>query len=858
MQRSKMASTQEFSSQIDLPAELLQIFEASNITLETLVHISRDELIGALQSNEAEWNVDEIFRRITEWRRTNGYDLLTFSEVYIEEWNGSLEGEEIYTEPSTETVKNIATTPYPGSEIITEECTTTDSFAAGHIKAERESILQDGSLGHETVGIENQPALCNTPAPIAALSCPVASEIIDIKANFHNHPEYKATDISSEANFIHRNTSVLVGDLSHSQSSENHKAQYVPRQILAPVGKPSCSRSTDKIPLVDPNNTGFQNQSVLRIIPVPVTQSSCSTGAVDTNLQNYQETESIDTVNVLQSVPPNTLAPEEEPSCSRQTTKLQNRPDFQNQLNLKTCGNDIQAQIVPRSKPALVGSLSSVRPTVLTEIGTNIQAHPRLRTVEIVNEVRSAPRSTVASVEEIDHPRSTETIENTPGFQSKLIVEDSGIANSNRITGGLVPSRSTSEPTEEPNAFKSTEQVCQTNKIKAVQRFSVDILVQILNKTVTGKDILKRGDRGPLSNESQRELVAIIADYHNTLGIAIKEEILRDYGEAIVARFRQETLDTYFIPRSGRRKNHGGKLYNRITNLKQKISKRANREEEHLQGKKPKVDETVVRNAAVEAAKLWLERNSRPWSTVLDKWIESFEDRKPRLLNSNNVDEILAKQRHYSDEHGYQIVEIDFKLLKLGEDNCINKWNHLLPKIIRYLDQPFKDDVSVTLLNLIKSPDTNKDSTISAVLILLNNVLKPTKVTKTYKPSILSAQEDIIFFAESDHQVVQKINDFNATYESLGFQSVPKLVFRGKDVTSLSGRYEVHYKSIVYTLDTAERAIDVLVKLSSVFGLEYSRICRLVWYFICSFIYNIAVPEQYECINKLKRFLSQQ
>lgn len=206
----------------------------------------------------------------------------------------------------------------------------------------------------------------------------------------------------------------------------------------------------------------------------------------------------------------------------------------------------------------------------------------------------------------------------------------------------------------------------------------------------------------------------------------------------------------------------------------------------------------------------------------------------------------------------------------------MNKWDAFLPKIVDYLDQPFKDELSKDLLRFIKSPAADKsnlevflrnienlivflyyilDSIISAVLILLNNVLKPTKVTRTYKPSILSAQEDIIFFAETDNQVVEKITEFNSTYASLGFSTIPKLVFRGKDITSLVGVYEVHYKGIVYKLDTAARAIDVLVKLSTIFGLEYSKICRLVWNFICSYVYDLAVPEQYESINKLKRFL---
>lgn len=145
---------------------------------------------------------------------------------------------------------------------------------------------------------------------------------------------------------------------------------------------------------------------------------------------------------------------------------------------------------------------------------------------------------------------------------------------------------------------------------------------------------------------------------------------------------------------------------------------------------------------------------------------------------------------------------------------------------------------------------------ISAILLLLNNFLRPTKVTKTFKPSILSAQEDIILFADTDEQAAEKLAEVNSTYSQYGFSPIARLLFRGQDIHSLTGVFEVHYKGISYKLDTAARAIDVLVKLNTIFGLEYSRITRLVWNFICTFLYELPVQEQYESINKLRRYMT--
>lgn len=53
-------------------------------------------------------------------------------------------------------------------------------------------------------------------------------------------------------------------------------------------------------------------------------------------------------------------------------------------------------------------------------------------------------------------------------------------------------------------------------------------------------------------------------------------------------------------------------------------------------------------------------------------------------------------------------VDINFKLLKLGNYKGINKWDLFLPKIVEYLDKPYKDELSTNLLRFIKSPEADK------------------------------------------------------------------------------------------------------------------------------------------------------
>ncbi|KXJ78167.1 hypothetical protein RP20_CCG005450 [Aedes albopictus] len=132
--------------------------------------------------------------------------------------------------------------------------------------------------------------------------------------------------------------------------------------------------------------------------------------------------------------------------------------------------------------------------------------------------------------------------------------------------------------------------------------------------------------------------------------------------------------EAYYVARGGQRKNHGGRLYNHISNLRQKATKRA-----------------------------WLERNSKPWGAVLDKWAASFVTRKNLLAKPNSGPELLKLYRMYSDECGYQLIESDFKSLAVGNSDGDNKWNFVLPSLVAHLSRTYKDDLSKAVTEHLKS-----------------------------------------------------------------------------------------------------------------------------------------------------------
>ncbi|XP_065091347.1 uncharacterized protein LOC135712311 [Ochlerotatus camptorhynchus] len=77
--------------------------------------------------------------------------------------------------------------------------------------------------------------------------------------------------------------------------------------------------------------------------------------------------------------------------------------------------------------------------------------------------------------------------------------------------------------------------------------FTPSILSGLLDSTITGKQIIERGNLGPLTTESQRELVSIIADYHYQKGLQASERILDEYATSITALFKSESKVNLFM-----------------------------------------------------------------------------------------------------------------------------------------------------------------------------------------------------------------------------------------------------------------------------------------------------------------------
>ncbi|XP_058814155.1 uncharacterized protein LOC131678034 [Topomyia yanbarensis] len=362
--------------------------------------------------------------------------------------------------------------------------------------------------------------------------------------------------------------------------------------------------------------------------------------------------------------------------------------------------------------------------------------------------------------------------------------------------------------------------------------------------------------KAELSETKQLELASIISKYHLNNIKKLLSGDLRTYALAVTSLLKFERLENYFIPRSGDRKNHGGKIANKIGNLKQRKRKREAKETEYQATKHTTIDPQPERNTDAEQAVEWLILNSEPWAVVLDKWKTSYDARKNNLLMRKRILQIFTTYPQYKCQHGFQLIDIDFQKVFPKAENGLKKIAQLIPQITEYISKEAVDPSAVSLLKRLKDEGANNDKKTCALLLALSTVLSPISVASRFKPTILVGQEDTLIF-NSKEQAESKIKETYRSYAELNLPIIPKLVVVGENLDQLQGTFIVWYDDLYYELPSASRAVDVLIKLTAVFGLPFSKISKLVWHFISGYIYGIEQRESYAAINRLQTYLEE-
>ncbi|XP_065073049.1 uncharacterized protein LOC135697363, partial [Ochlerotatus camptorhynchus] len=458
----------------------------------------------------------------------------------------------------------------------------------------------------------------------------------------------------------------------------------------------------------------------------------------------------------------------------------------------------------------------------------------------------SQDNETLPLLEPGHHLRLSDSAQRLPF--TNLSTEVACCSNSHTLQAGNHNVRNSNDNLSDENGLASAPKSSSANV------FTPRILLQLLQNTEEGKDIIKYANISELSEAKQLELAGIIAKYHLNTKSKLHTEDLEIYALAVTSLFKHEQKENYFIQRSGDRKNHGGKITNKIGNLKQRKRKRETKENEYQTNKQKIVDTETAINAEAEGAAEWLMLNGDPWAVVLEQWKRSHDVRKPDLLSAKSI-RVLTTYQHYKSQHGYQLIDIDFQKLFPNAVNGWKKLENLIPEITQFISKKAMDPSAASLLEQLSVEGASTDTKLCALLQALNTVLPPISAASRFKPTILAGHEDVLLFAVSRDQAHSKIQAVYRSYAERNLPTVPKLVAVGESLEHLQGRFFVIYNDVCYELASASRAVDVIIKLTAVFGLPYSKITKLVWHFISGYVYGIKQRESYACINKLQNYL---
>ncbi|XP_062534538.1 uncharacterized protein LOC134203688 [Armigeres subalbatus] len=213
------------------------------------------------------------------------------------------------------------------------------------------------------------------------------------------------------------------------------------------------------------------------------------------------------------------------------------------------------------------------------------------------------------------------------------------------------------------------------------ENFSPKFLKDLLLSTEEGKDIIRRAALSELSDAKQLRLAHIIADYHLKTHQKVKTEDLENYSSCIITLFESERKENYYIPRGGDRKNSGGKIFNKINNLKQKKRKEEFNEKRHLKVLRIDAEEDFKPTEEALSAEEWLSLNNEPWSVVLEKWVTSADTRKKYLQSQQSIPKLFSLYPHYKNQHGHQLRRVvkDSKIVHNYFPN-VNVHNNLLER----------------------------------------------------------------------------------------------------------------------------------------------------------------------------------
>ncbi|XP_055704424.1 uncharacterized protein LOC129802539 isoform X2 [Phlebotomus papatasi] len=388
-------------------------------------------------------------------------------------------------------------------------------------------------------------------------------------------------------------------------------------------------------------------------------------------------------------------------------------------------------------------------------------------------------------------------------------------------------------------------------------------LENLLQESFLGRAILDKGKKNrSLSNRERNILVTIIIEDNLKHELHMSPKDFTTHAEAILRLFPSENPLMYYKPRLRKsekkddqttQKNPSGKLFNKYKNLKRKYSVKKTSDSTSSDAMEvSQVSETGDENASnilMEQIQ-WLKENKEPWLEVLEKWQATSEWRlrEQSVFSSQYFLDICPGLK---DERGFELIDIDFfqKFPQL-QQKSMESFKDLQKKLSPIFSIEIKDKYNKSLFN--KLSGCNEDSQLYITSMLINAIIPPGNMRGNKKVSISTAQHDMIVRLDVSAQIDSTVKDCQKEAASKGSPQM-KIIVTG-ELEELKESY-VCCGEFLFKLPSFAKALEVYMKMSIFFGIEYSRKCKYAWELLEGFYFEFMPSRSYD--PKVENILKQ-
>lgn len=136
----------------------------------------------------------------------------------------------------------------------------------------------------------------------------------------------------------------------------------------------------------------------------------------------------------------------------------------------------------------------------------------------------------------------------------------------------------------------------------------------------------------------------------------------------------------------------------------------------------------------------------------------------------------------------------------------------------------------------------------------MHAVIQPKRISPKIKPTISDAQEDFILLIPIINQLQERLDSLQSKFYKQKLNIQPRIILIGPSYAEI---FEclVYFDGVKYKCSSVRKCIDIVIKLSYVFNLNYSPISKEVWFFFQEYFFDIK-SKQPNIKQIIKKFIS--